>query len=376
MGLPRPPAHLKTINPMAQIRAQSASIVPSPFTSAPRAARQAGFSQGPAPLRAHAALSHAPSRTPLPLHVGAATFLPLRLGRLSAPAPAPRCRAEAAVRAVGVDELGVDELVTELLNSIDGTDAGQAASIEEREYIDSIIEELEEVGKLQQPRPSENPLLFGNYEVGYVSGGAKQRGNPAGGRFRGAIGRAFFKTSGLYQNVIAADPLPLVVNKVAFLLFGFLRGFIALKGTAEVVTDLGDGTDTLRAKFDQPRFMLGSWLLGYGPSSSVVLSTTYLDERIRLGKGGFGSLFVFTRGGKADLPDGQVDASMWEAGKAGSILPLKLAAAAALAAAAWAMLRIPALWGKVLGGGLLLATAALASTLGRGGMENECAPKP
>mgnify|MGYP001806996328 CR=1 FL=1 len=37
-----------------------------------------------------------------------------------------------------------------------------------------------------------------------------------------------------------------------------------------------------------------------GRTSSVVLSTTYLDERIRLGKGSRGSLFVFTRGGAAD----------------------------------------------------------------------------
>jgi hypothetical protein len=37
-----------------------------------------------------------------------------------------------------------------------------------------------------------------------------------------------------------------------------------------------------------------------GPPSSVQLTTTYLDERIRLGKGSRGSLFVFTRGGAAD----------------------------------------------------------------------------
>jgi hypothetical protein len=37
-----------------------------------------------------------------------------------------------------------------------------------------------------------------------------------------------------------------------------------------------------------------------GPPSSVQLSTPYLDERVRLGKGSRGSLFVFTRGGAAD----------------------------------------------------------------------------
>ncbi len=34
--------------------------------------------------------------------------------------------------------------------------------------------------------------------------------------------------------------------------------------------------------------------------SVVQLRTTYLDERVRLGKGSRGSLFVFTRGGAAD----------------------------------------------------------------------------
>ena len=37
-----------------------------------------------------------------------------------------------------------------------------------------------------------------------------------------------------------------------------------------------------------------------GPPSSVVLKTTYLDERVRLGKGSRGSLFVFTRGGESE----------------------------------------------------------------------------
>lgn len=37
-----------------------------------------------------------------------------------------------------------------------------------------------------------------------------------------------------------------------------------------------------------------------GPPSSVQLSTTYLDDKVRLGKGSRGSLFVFARGGAAE----------------------------------------------------------------------------
>ena len=40
--------------------------------------------------------------------------------------------------------------------------------------------------------------------------------------------------------------------------------------------------------------------LRLGKPSWVELSTTYLDGRLRLGKGSRGSLFVFTRGGAAD----------------------------------------------------------------------------
>ena len=56
--------------------------------------------------------------------------------------------------------------------------------------------------------------------------------------------------------------------------------------------------DALQVSFEPPRVSLpGGISLAVGPTSSVVLSTTYLDERVRLGKGGRGSSFVFTRGG-------------------------------------------------------------------------------
>ena len=54
----------------------------------------------------------------------------------------------------------------------------------------------------------------------------------------------------------------------------------------------------LQVSFEPPRVSLpGGISLAVGPTSSVVLSTTYLDERVRLGRGGRGSSFVFTRGG-------------------------------------------------------------------------------
>ena len=44
-------------------------------------------------------------------------------------------------------------------------------------------------------------------------------------------------------------------------------------------------------------------LLHPGPKSSVQLSTPYLDERVRVGRGSRGSLFLFTRGGEASKSD-------------------------------------------------------------------------
>jgi hypothetical protein len=52
--------------------------------------------------------------------------------------------------------------------------------------------------------------------------------------------------------------------------------------------------------FEPPVLSLGPLHFRIGRDSDVVLSTTYLDERVRLGKGSRGSLFVFTRGGAAD----------------------------------------------------------------------------
>ncbi len=42
-------------------------------------------------------------------------------------------------------------------------------SQQQRETVDSLLEQLESVGSQQQPRPLDNPLLYGNYNVAYTS---------------------------------------------------------------------------------------------------------------------------------------------------------------------------------------------------------------
>jgi hypothetical protein len=38
-----------------------------------------------------------------------------------------------------------------------------------RQEVDALLDQLEQVGAGQQPRPLQNPLLWGNYNVAYTS---------------------------------------------------------------------------------------------------------------------------------------------------------------------------------------------------------------
>lgn len=63
----------------------------------------------------------------------------------------------------------------------------------------------------QEQRPLDDPLVFGNYNVAYVSAGPKQYGQPVGGRFRGTFGKLLFRTTFLGQSVLQPN---IVTNKV------------------------------------------------------------------------------------------------------------------------------------------------------------------
>jgi hypothetical protein len=47
---------------------------------------------------------------------------------------------------------------------------------QQKREVDALISQLEAAGRSQQPRPLQNPLLFGNYNVAYTSSGDDQRG--------------------------------------------------------------------------------------------------------------------------------------------------------------------------------------------------------
>lgn len=264
-----------------------------------------------------------------------------------------------------------NHLVEELLTSIDDGNDGLSLSEESRSKADGIINQLELLG--QGSRPLENDLIFGNYNVAYVSQGNRQLGQPAGGRFRTGFGKLLFKTTKLCQSVLRPD---VVTNKVELLLFGVVPCAVGLRGSLVSIPEDKEGTDnadTVKVFFQPPVLSLFGDILHtrIGPSSSVVLKTTYVDEKIRLGRGSRGSLFVFTRGGPSD------DAKMDQVGlQKTSNLGLALIASCvvALVGGGAFLAKSVAAPAHVKGAGLfcMLLGTALAGVFYRGGiMEGE-----
>jgi hypothetical protein len=226
-----------------------------------------------------------------------------------------------------------DVLVDDLLQRISRTDGGPSTTPAERGIIDETVLSLCALGMRQ--KPLEDPSLFDCYSVAYTSSGAQQdpRGVPAGGRFRGRIGRLFFLSRGLFQHVIAPST---VVNLVCFKLFGVLCGAVGLRGKLTPLADAGDfGPNGIRVDFEPPRISFGGLVFQFGPPSEVQLKTTYLDDRIRIGIGSRGSLFVFTRGGAARGEVSQEWKILFQA-QGRKLIPFRVAAgiAAALGASA------------------------------------------
>ncbi|KAJ0113689.1 hypothetical protein Patl1_02308 [Pistacia atlantica] len=87
-----------------------------------------------------------------------------------------------------------------------------------------------------------------------------------GDGYRSAVGRLFFKAKEMGPVVEALD---IVKNSVSFTALGFLDGEVSFK--------------------------VGGLEFQYGAESEVKLHITCIDEKIRLGLGSEGSLFVFQR---------------------------------------------------------------------------------
>jgi hypothetical protein len=230
-------------------------------------------------------------------------------------------------------------LVDNLLDAVDGTDRGAIATTEEKAAIATQIERLEASYYNGAPfDDAEN--LYRDGTVAYVGQASSKAANAAGGRFRGRVGRALFRTRGLFQHIVTPDT---AVNIVSFRLFGLFDGAAVLTGTVkrtsksykrleamvkdpklvEAAERIEAGASDAQSKltearsavetgpisasaclveFAKPRIALGGAVFELGPTSSVALDTTYLDERIRIIRGGVSGIpFVITRVDAADL---------------------------------------------------------------------------
>ncbi|XP_021729288.1 probable plastid-lipid-associated protein 8, chloroplastic [Chenopodium quinoa] len=171
------------------------------------------------------------------------------------------------------------DLVSDILSKVTETDRGVLLTKEEQKEVGEIAEELQ---KYCVNAPVKCPLIFGEWDVVYCS-------NPTspGGGYRSAIGRLVFKTNEMIQVIEAPDT---VRNKVSFSAFGFLDGEVSLKGKLIALDE-----SWIQVIFEAPELKVGGLEFQYGGQSEVKLQITYVDKKVRLGKGSRGSLFVFQR---------------------------------------------------------------------------------
>ncbi|XP_043713907.1 probable plastid-lipid-associated protein 8, chloroplastic [Telopea speciosissima] len=172
-----------------------------------------------------------------------------------------------------------DDLVLAILSKVTETDRGVLLPKEGHREVAEVAQQLKEYCV---DEPVKCPLIFGEWDVVYCS-----RPTSPGGGYRSVLGRLVFKTNDMIQEVEAPD---IVRNKVSFSLFGFLDGWVSLKGKLKALDD-----KWIQVVFEPPELKLGPLKFQYGGESEVKLEITYVDEKIRLGKGSRGSLFVFQR---------------------------------------------------------------------------------
>lgn len=171
------------------------------------------------------------------------------------------------------------DLVSSILSKVKGTDRGVLLPKEGHKDVANVAQQL---NNYCVDEPVKCPLIFGEWDVEYCS-------NPTspGGGYRSTIGRLIFKTNEMVQVVEAPD---IVRNKVAFSAFGILNGEVSLKGKLKALDE-----KWIQVIFEPPELKFGVLEFQYGGESEVKLEITYIDDKIRLGKGSRGSLFVFVR---------------------------------------------------------------------------------
>jgi hypothetical protein len=207
--------------------------------------------------------------------------------------------------------------------------------------IPSLIQQLENIFQADPNNKDADALsrfdsLVGYYNVSYTLT-SRAKDNPVGGKWTRSSGLAqkLLQTRRTLQHILplnitglVQDPLAVAeaVNVIIFdALFGLVQLTVILRGDAVpvpvpsattenvVVVPSSGGSGkkgfkpmlplsnlAVRAYFDPPRIVFGKSgrfiNLAVGPTSSVVLDTTYNDDRLRIGMGGTsGTKFLFGR---------------------------------------------------------------------------------
>ncbi|KAF3505208.1 hypothetical protein F2Q69_00044460 [Brassica cretica] len=159
------------------------------------------------------------------------------------------------------------------------SDGGVTLTPEQHKEVAQVAGELQ---KYCVSEPVKCPLIFGDWDVVYCS-----RPTSPGGGYRSVIGRLFFRTKEMIQGIDSPDT---VRNRVSFTALGFLDGDVSLTGKLNVLD-----SEWVQVIFEPPELKVGSLEFKYGFESEVKLRITYVDEKLRLGIGSRGSLFVFRR---------------------------------------------------------------------------------
>jgi len=203
-------------------------------------------------------------------------------------------------------------LVDEILEGIKISENGAAVSREHKEDVDEKLKRLISYGDRSEKCYIEDETIFDDYVVSYTSSAFGYR--PDGGGFRGR----FFQNMGAFQHLIRPN---IAVNLVIFKLAGILPGMVGLYGKLSPDKELGKNGVTI--KFEPPRLRLFGAVWRLGKESQVRLRIAYLDDRVRVGVGSSGSLFVFSRCSPA-----KEGAQEWkkllfgnEDGKSGRVIP-------------------------------------------------------
>ena len=211
----------------------------------------------------------------------------------------------------------VDELLEQIREEADQDDQKN----NKQETIQKLIDKLPSSSSPPSTADSSQDVdfdsLIGYYNVSYTLT-SRPKDNPVGGKW--TRNQRLWKIKRTLQHILPPTNSNFVAQAINVIrldcLWGLLPIWIMLRGDAvplaqdceaknEKTTSKKTATSLLpnlssravRAYFDAPRIALGKKLVfSLGPTSSVVLDTPYVDDRVRIGMGGTsGTKFVFTR---------------------------------------------------------------------------------